>query len=371
MSPQKKSHFQKGWVPLAMSMVACSLSLGVLTCKSTSEIQQSELKKEVKIVTFPLSLDDSSDLYIEPDATHMKAFQLIKAMPDQTSGKHLTLTAAETALMAGQVEESIRLAKLILLADLNHRGAKKILIKANLYQNKWDQAQLLAENLLKSEKNDPSVYNLLGVVFSLKGDFTRARSHWHKGLTLNPNHVSLNLNMAALYLQTKHYEQAQRHLQNSLKYNDKAWDAMTGNAIVMASKGQNEESKSQLESVLSDHPKSSLALYHLAVLHREKFQNQENRSEQYKKSLDYLNRYFETVQNKKQIFEHAVVMREELRTLIANGGKPLTDEQLRSLAKNQSAALSALEASATESSGKGKVKNRSGNLPSKEETPED
>jgi len=72
-----------------------------------------------------------------------------------------------------------------------------------------------AEELLQSlgEEEDPEVYNLLGNLARIKGEFSRAESAYRAALALDPENVSFLLNLAELQSLRGHYREARTLLE--------------------------------------------------------------------------------------------------------------------------------------------------------------
>ena len=72
--------------------------------------------------------------------------------------------------------------EILVLKGMNLLGS--ILIS----EEKYEEARILFENILKKNKNSGDAYYGLGVIYEKKGDIVKARSEWRKALKVQVNH---------------------------------------------------------------------------------------------------------------------------------------------------------------------------------------
>src|SRR5690242_7782223 len=70
---------------------------------------------------------------------------------------------------------------------------------------------------LKYNPKSPAIYNNLGIAYAGKGETGRAEEAWRKALQLAPDQNDARLNLGILYLNKKHYPEAERTLKEVSK----------------------------------------------------------------------------------------------------------------------------------------------------------
>ncbi|MDC3388744.1 tetratricopeptide repeat protein [Flavobacteriaceae bacterium] len=84
----------------------------------------------------------------------------------------------------------------------NPKDLGLILTEANLYLKLNDKVKfkLLMEEAVKQDPSNPKLYFNLGVISAEQGDVVSAKKYYNKSLSLNPEDINSNYNMAALIL---------------------------------------------------------------------------------------------------------------------------------------------------------------------------
>jgi type IV pilus assembly protein PilF len=74
--------------------------------------------------------------------------------------------------------------------------------------------------LLEAKKYNPKspvIWTDLGIAYAGKKDLAKAEESWRKALKIAPGHNDARLNLGILYLDSKHYPQAERELKEAAK----------------------------------------------------------------------------------------------------------------------------------------------------------
>lgn len=300
-------------------------------CASTGGAKVKQLSEDGKQAQIELSTSKKSIIVVKPMKDALIARDEIDKIKEQS---HLMMTTgAELSLLGGQLAEAESRARKVLKADMKNVDAGKTLLKAAILRNKYQEALLIADNLIVNDAKNPDLFALKGLAHYLNNEPIDARENWKKALTINSSHISSQMNLGALYFQNRNYAAAGAMFERVLKLQPQNPDAQVGKALVLSSRGNASEARSMLQIVLEQNKDSSLVLYNLALIERDRFNN-------YKVSLDYLNKYLEVAKSDRVLVERAVAMREELKSIIAKSEQGnLSDADLRNMADKSSQAV--------------------------------
>lgn len=316
-----------------VSRVTLFALVGILFvgCASTGGAKVKQLSEDGKQAQIELSTSKKSIIVMKPMKEALEARDEIDKQKEQTLA--LMSTGAELSLLGGQLAEAEARARKVLKADMKNVEAGKTLLKAAILRNKYQEALLIADNLIVNDAKNPDLFALKGLAHYLNNEPIDARENWKKALAINSSHVSSQMNLGALYFQSRNYAAAGAMFERVLKTQPQNPDAQVGKALVLSSQGNATEARAMLQAVREKNKDSSLVLYNLALIERDRFNN-------YQASLDYINKYLEVAKSDRVLVERAVAMREELKGVIAKSeqGK-LSDSDLRNMADKSSQAV--------------------------------
>lgn len=130
-------------------------------------------------------------------------------------------------------------------------------------------AKFIVERGLDRGNDDPTLYNILGVIAERQGRSAQAREHYNKSISLNDGFAPALVNRANLYVASKQWGLAEGDLKRALEYDPMNVDAMISFGIVLRQTGRTEQAKNVTSRVLEISPDSAEARYNLALIMRD------------------------------------------------------------------------------------------------------
>lgn len=140
------------------------------------------------------------------------------------------------------------------------------LVKLEVAQGHLKQAKVRLETLLDKQPDHLYAHGLLGEVYTIAGDVSRADVQFEQAARLNPKWLTPWLDWGSLWLGQKRFDQAVQIVKNGLAVNAESEELYMLLASVRSSQGALDEVISAYESVLRLNPKNVLAANNLAVL---------------------------------------------------------------------------------------------------------
>lgn len=140
------------------------------------------------------------------------------------------------------------------------------LASSYLKKNKLEVAEFIIHRGLDRGKEDPSLYNLLGVITERMGDLEKSQVWYDKSLSISPTFVPALVNKGILSIRKYDYENAENVLKKSLSLQRNHIEAHTALALVYMRTGKPKAAKILLEKVLEIDPQNSNSRYNLALL---------------------------------------------------------------------------------------------------------
>ncbi len=130
-------------------------------------------------------------------------------------------------------------------------------------------AKFIVERGLDRGNDDPTLYNLLGVIAERQGRTALAREHYNKAVSLNDGFAPALVNRANIYVAGKQWGLAEGDLKRALEFDPMNIDAMISLGIVMRQTGRVTQAKNTIARVLEISPDSAEARYNLALIMRD------------------------------------------------------------------------------------------------------
>ncbi|MCP3060087.1 tetratricopeptide repeat protein [Myxococcus sp. K38C18041901] len=110
----------------------------------------------------------------------------------------------------GKLDESEATARRVLERNKDHPGAYKNLAYVAYAREKYRLAELLVGTARKHAEKDPSLYNLLGMVYLKLDERSRALSQFQKAVSLDDKYAPAYVNLGALALSYRDYAGAEK-----------------------------------------------------------------------------------------------------------------------------------------------------------------
>lgn len=142
---------------------------------------------------------------------------------------------------------------------------------AQLYLQEGRYAEALRELELakETEKCDAEIYNLLGLVYMARKDFTKAEEAFNEALKLDPNFSEAYTNLGSLKMIQGSYHKAisyfEKALSNPLYLNSHI--ALTNMGWAYYQLGDREKAQIYLQKALNERPRFSKALIYMALIY--------------------------------------------------------------------------------------------------------
>ena len=140
------------------------------------------------------------------------------------------------------------------------------LVKLEVAQGHLKRAKGRLETLLDQQPDHLYAHGLLGEVYTIAGDVSRADVQFEQATRLNPKWLMPWLDWGSLWQGQKRFDQAVQIVKNGLVVNPESEELYMLLASVRSSQGALDEVISAYESVLRLNPKNVLAANNLAVL---------------------------------------------------------------------------------------------------------
>ncbi|MFK7825392.1 MAG: tetratricopeptide repeat protein [Oligoflexales bacterium] len=140
------------------------------------------------------------------------------------------------------------------------------LASSYLNKDKLEVAEFIVLRGLDRGKEDPSLYNLLGVITEKIGNLEKSETWYAKALSISPTFVPALVNKGILSLRKYDYESAEISLKKALSLQGNHIEAHTALGLVYMRTGKYNDAKILLEKVLEIDPQNSNSRYNLALL---------------------------------------------------------------------------------------------------------
>ncbi|AGC45852.1 hypothetical protein MYSTI_04560 [Myxococcus stipitatus DSM 14675] len=130
-----------------------------------------------------------------------------------------------TYRQAGKLDESEATARRVLERNKDNPGAYKNLAYVAYAREKYRLAELLVGTARKQSEKDPSLYNLLGMVYLKLDERSRALAQFQKAVSLDDKYSPGYLNLGALALRYRDYAGAERAFSRALELEPDSMEA--------------------------------------------------------------------------------------------------------------------------------------------------
>lgn len=234
------------------------------------------------------------------------------------------LSLAQLQLAQDRFHEAEETCQKVLRLDVKNQEARKVLAQSAIRQGNYDMAMIFLTAVDGEQSRDSNVLNMLALVYLSRDDSGNAMRLWKQALTLNPNDISVRMNMGVMYLKYRLLSQASAQFERVLKVAPNHQDAQLHLAIVNASRGDHEKSIETYKTILSKDKDNPLALYNLAV--------SEKALTRYDDALDTLKDYIKASPEKSAHTDRAFALIEEINTLKQGAGGKVSDSDIQKLA---------------------------------------
>jgi putative PEP-CTERM system TPR-repeat lipoprotein len=167
------------------------------------------------------------------------------------------LAQARIAAGGGDADRAIRELESLAQSNPDQTAADIALISENLRRRDTDKALAAATALEKKQPSNPLVYNLKGVVYSSKHDYTSARASFERALKVDANYTAAAFNLAQLDLIQRNTAGARKRYEDILAKDPRNEQALIAVAnLLAATRAPAAEVKAALEKAVAANPSS-------------------------------------------------------------------------------------------------------------------
>jgi tetratricopeptide (TPR) repeat protein len=166
----------------------------------------------------------------------------------------------------GRVERAVAAYERATVLAPNDPDPLLTLVKLEVAQGHLKQAKARLETLIDKHPDHLFAHGLLGEVYTIAGDVSRADAHFEQATKLNPKWLTPWLDWGSLWLGQKRFDQAVQVVNNGLVVNAESEELYMLLASVRSTQQELDGAISAYESALRLNPKNVLAANNLAVL---------------------------------------------------------------------------------------------------------
>lgn len=179
---------------------------------------------------------------------HTKATTLMQEALRAKDAPEFRTALGLSLMRAGQSNNAITELEKAYKSDGKQAYAGLALINLYLRNGQSDKAAKLADGLVKSNPNNPSVLTVLGTTRLQVRDIKGARSSFEQALKLEPNLIEARFGLARADLAARDFESARQRIAAILKEQERNVDALFEMALVNEASGRDDEALKWLES---------------------------------------------------------------------------------------------------------------------------
>ena len=161
------------------------------------------------------------------------------------------------------------------------------LASSYIEDEKLEIGKFIVQRALNSSKDDPAIYNLLGVISEKEGNFEKASKWYSKSLEISSNFVPALVNKSILEIKGYNYKIAEELLKKSLTLQSSNLEAHVGLAIIYIRQEKFDEAEVLLEKALTLDPQFAATRFNLGILKLHAF----------KQPYKALRLFYETIQS--------------------------------------------------------------------------
>ncbi len=180
----------------------------------------------------------------------MKAAELapdVAAVRAQLALGHLL--TGDDAAATDELQSAVELDQGLIQADI-------LLVYAHIRAKEFDKALSVANAMVKKNPEDTVALNLLGAVYSEKGELKQAESQFKRIIQVEPTHAGARMALAKLALDNKDFKGAKSYYQQILKHDSKHVPAMMALARLAEQDGGADQALSWVEKARAANDKA-------------------------------------------------------------------------------------------------------------------
>ncbi len=169
---------------------------------------------------------------------------------------------------------------------------KKIQNILRLYKSQeYAIAELTTKELISTHKQNPFLYNLLGLILTAQNKNNEAIKIYEEGIKISPNYAMLYNNLGTIYKSKGNLENAEKFYKKSLKLDNKLSETYNNLGNLYLSKNQIELAIENYENAVKINDKFFVGHYNLGIIYKQTG-NIEKSKKHLKKSIEINNNFF-------------------------------------------------------------------------------
>jgi len=115
-----------------------------------------------------------------------------------------------------------------------------------------DAGTLVCRNAIGLDEKNAPIYNMLGLIFSKKGEVSQAAAMFEKAVQSDPNALDAHMNLGALTLGYKDFETAGEHFKRVLEKEPNNIQAKLGLSVALAKMERTQEAIATLQDLIKN-----------------------------------------------------------------------------------------------------------------------
>jgi len=154
--------------------------------------------------------------------------ELIRRLQSVSRGRSLEekVSALTIRRMLGQKKEAQKGLQSLLEQNPGNKLILQNLANAHMDLENYEMARLILLRLLAQNKGDAALHNNLGLLFYRQNEITEAVLAWKRSVKLMPTHVDARLNLAAIAMEHRNFQESFNLCEDVLKNEPRNPDAI-------------------------------------------------------------------------------------------------------------------------------------------------
>ena len=198
-------------------------------------------------------------------------------------------TKVDAMTQAGQFDQAIAEAQLILQTSPDNVPAYRNLSRAYFAKGELGMSQLAAEKAKSLQEGDPGIYNNMGVTYLQQGDQAAAIASFKTAIKVDPDNLEANMNLGYVALNSGDYTLALNCFQVATGADGTNIGALLGLAVSQRGTLDFDGASATYDKVLRLDPMNETAYFNAATLH-------EKYTKDFKKAKQLLQSYVDVNQ---------------------------------------------------------------------------
>lgn len=159
-----------------------------------------------------------------------------------------------TLMMSGFEQKGLELIESAVEMGGDSATPDRILAQGHLQMKNYEQAIAASKGVEQKRPDDPTSYNLTGVIMLAKGDREGAEARFRKALEVDPEYLNAYVQLARVEIDRQDFSAAKAHFQSALDKDPGHFDALIGMMSITAHEGGLEATSNYYARLRESHP---------------------------------------------------------------------------------------------------------------------